>query len=142
MTLGIAVAYREAAATSSQKKSAKQKTLFKKPDPYKYELRFLNNCHGSVKMCYGCHGKFRNDKEYPGAPGDLVVVTQMLRSFKQNNEEQNGKVQPVYFHANTKCISKLDGDFVASSLIVKDEMKDQFVTAHKTFLKQFTGRKF
>ena len=139
----MAVAHQKAATVEAEKKiSQKKPSTTSKPAPYTFELRFLDKCHGSVKSCYGCHGKFRQGTEYPEAPGDLIVVSQMLRSYKKDNKEQNGKVSPVYFHANSKCISKIDAEFLPRSVNVAKEMREKFAPAHRKFLKQFTGKKF
>ena len=94
-----------------------------------------------MKTCFGCHNKFRPAEGLPEAPGDLVIVSQMLRSYKKDKQEQNGAVSPVYFHVNTKCIAKLDPDFVPADIIIADEKKKAFQSVHKKFLKQFTGKK-
>ena len=121
----MAVAYKKAATLETEKKITQKKpSSTSQPAPYTFVLRFLDKCHGSVRRCFGCYGKFRQGTEYPEAPGDLIVVSQMLRSYKKDNKQQNGKVSPVYFHANSKCISKIDAECPPRSVNVGTEMKE------------------
>lgn len=77
----------------------------------------------------------------PLPPNDLVIVSQMIRSYKKNNQQQNGSVSPVYFHVNTKCIAKADSEFSSTDIYIAEDKKPLFETSHKKFLKQFTGKK-
>ena len=113
-----------------------------KPKPYTYRLQFLKDCHGAVKKCHGCAGKFRKDKADPEPPADLIVVSQMIRTFRKEGLEQNGKVSPVYFHPNNKCIEKMDSEFSPDTIVIDNELKAKLNVEHKKFLKQLTGKKF
>ncbi|GAU89198.1 hypothetical protein RvY_01777 [Ramazzottius varieornatus] len=135
---GKAFAYRAAADNTAKKRT---KNSVAAVEPFTYELRFLSGCHGSVKKCFGCHTEFRLDGNAPSPPKDLVVVSQMIRSFKKNNQEQNGKVSPVYFHANAKCVEKHDKEFNPFDIVIRSEDKESFEPSHKKFLKQCTGKK-
>ncbi|GAU89597.1 hypothetical protein RvY_02131 [Ramazzottius varieornatus] len=135
---GKALAHRTAAENTAKKRT---KNSVAAVEPSTYELRFLSGCHGSVKKCFGCHTEFRLDGNAPSPPKDLVVVSQMIRSFKKNNQEQNGKVSPVYFHANAKCVEKHDKEFNPFDIVIRSEDKESFEPSHIKFLKQFTGKK-
>ncbi|GAV06946.1 hypothetical protein RvY_16854 [Ramazzottius varieornatus] len=135
---GKALAYRTAAENTAKKRT---KNSVAAVEPFTYELRFLSGCHGSVKKCFGCHTEFRLDRNAPSPPKDLVVVSQMIRSFKKNNQEQNGEVSSVYFHANAKCVEKHDKEFNPFDIVIRTEDKESFEPSHKKFLKQFTGKK-
>ena len=112
-----------------------------KPKPYTYRLQFLKDCHGAVKKCHGCAGKFRKDKADPEPPADLIVVSQMIRTFRKEGLEQNGKVSPVYFHPNNKCIEKMDSEFSPDTIVIDNELKAKLNVEHKKFLKQLKGKK-
>ena len=89
-----------------------------------------------MKRCFGCRVDFRPNGIYPVPPNDLVIVSQMLRSYRKEGVEQNGKVMPVYFHVNEKCVQICDSEFKPNLLNLEQSTKEKLELAHKKFLKQ------
>ena len=80
-----------------------RKTAYSSPSYGFFVVYPLALCPLQVSTRYGCSAPLKPGGKIAPLPGDLVIVSNMMRSFTQNNMEYR-KQSSVYFHCNVKCV--------------------------------------
>ena len=80
-----------------------RKTAYPSPSYGSFVVYPLALCPPQVSTCYGCSAPLKPGGKIAPLPGDLVFVSNMMRSFTQNIMEYQ-KQSSVYFHCNVKCV--------------------------------------
>ena len=95
-------------------------------------------CPPLVSTCYGCSGPLKPGGQIAPPPGDIVVVSNMLRSYFHNHKEYH-KPSNVYFHCQVACIRAKQPFFHGSHLQIPLEAINYFTPEHHRFLRESFG---
>ena len=98
----------------------------------------LSMCPPQVSTCYGCSAPLKPAGQIAPPPGDLVIVSNMLRSFTQNNMEYR-KPSNVYFHCNTKCVQARQPYFLGVLCQIPFEVLNCISDQHRAYLRMNLG---
>ena len=85
------------------------------PMPGQFIVYPLNFCPPQVSICYGCSKSLKPGGQIPLPPHDLVVTSNMMRSFQQGGQWKS-KQSNVYFHCNVACIRAKQPSFSYCSM--------------------------
>ena len=88
-----------------------------------YPLKF---CPPQVSICYGCSNTLKPGGQIPLPPHDLVVASNMMRSF-QHGGQMRSKQSNVYFHCSGACIRAKQPYFSHCSMpwFIRSSLTDQ-----------------
>ena len=98
----------------------------------------LSMCPPQVSTCYGCSAPLKPAGQIAPPPGDLVIVSNMLRSFTKNNMEYR-KPSNVYFHCNTKCVQARQPYFLGVLCQIPFEVLNCISDQHRAYLRMNLG---
>ena len=96
------------------------------PMPGQFIVYPLNFCPPQVSICYGCSKSLKPGGQIPLPPHDLVVASNMMRSFQQGGQWKS-KQSNVYFHCNVACIRAKQPSFSYCSMpwFIQSMLTDQ-----------------
>ena len=97
-------------------------------------------CPPLVSTCHGCLGPLKPGGQIAPPPGDIVIVSNMLRSYFHNHKEYH-KPSNVYFHCQVACIRAKQPFFQGSHLQIPLEAINCFTPEHHVhrFLRESLG---
>ena len=95
-------------------------------------------CPPLVSTCFGCSGPLKPGGQIAPPPGDIVIVSNMLRSYFHNNKEYH-KPSNVYFHCQAACVRAKQPYFHGGHLQFPPEATSFFTPEHHSFLRGNLG---
>ena len=98
----------------------------------------LNLCPPLVSTCFGCSRPLKPGGQIAPPPGNIVIVSNMLRSYFHNHKEYH-KPSNVYFHCQVACIRAKQPFFQGSHLQIPLEAINYFTPEHHRFLREGLG---
>ena len=124
----------ELSLTSLSSPSDVSNALGRVPNPSPLPGQFivcpLRFCPPQVSMCYGCSNSLKPGGQIPLPPRDLVVVSNMMRSF-QHGGQWKSKQSNVYFHCSAACIRAKQPSFTYCTMpwFIRSMLPDQQLEA-------------
>ena len=115
-----------------------RKTAYPSPSYGSFVVYPLTLCPPQVSTCYGCSAPLKPGGQIAPPPGDLVIVSNMMRSFTQNNMEYR-KQSNVYFHCNVQCVQARKPYFLGVFCQIPHEVMNYFSDQHRAFLRVNLG---
>ena len=96
------------------------------PSPGQFIVYPLNFCPPQVSICYRCSESLKPGGQIPLPPHDLVVASNMMRSFQQGGQWKS-KQSNVYFHCNVAFIRAKQPSFSYCSMpwFIQSMLTDQ-----------------
>ena len=103
-----------------------------------FEIKFLTP---AIKICAGCrkgYDRASDGKNCLPSPNDLCLVhkEQHLYYNVLNGWQQLSSLSDVHYHADVECPSVQLADFVASAILVPNDLKHKLLEEHKVLLFQ------
>ena len=113
-------------SSPSQSSTALGQIPYQSPVPGQFIVYPLNLCPPQVSICYGCSNSLKPGGQIPHPPHDLVVVSNMMRSFHLGGQWKS-KQSNVYFHCNVACIRAKQPSFSYCSMpwFIQSMLSDQ-----------------
>ena len=102
-----------------------------------YLLYLLQYCPPQVKTCYGCSQQLKPGGFIRNSPYDLVIVSNTLRGYYDNEGTLKQRPGNVYYHVNTGCIRSKQSHFAATLVHVPYRIKLRLKNEHEIFLREF-----
>ena len=95
----------------------------------------LTFCHGNMRKCYGCRGKFTADMRTN--PNDMILKMMVHRDKCINGTWQKSwRKEWAYFHLNLNCIHSCCSFLELKDIYIPEGVREQLTPAHLELLRK------
>lgn len=108
------------------------------PVPNSFIIYLLNYCPKQTSVCFGCGSSLKPGGLICNPPGDLVVVSNMYREWRQDGQ-MHRKLANVYFHCIPDCIRRRQPYFQPDQCFVPRQIEPFLNQQHRLFIGQTFG---
>ena len=102
-----------------------------------YMLYLLKHCPPQVKTCFGCGQTLKPGGQIREPPYDLVIASNVKRSYYDRAGQLQERPGNVYYHVNAWCMKKHQPYFTASQVEIPYVIKDMMTPALYLFVREF-----
>jgi len=88
-------------------------------------------------VCYGCGQTLKPGGKIGDIPYDLVIVSNAMRRYKDQNGEIRERSGNVYFHVHQGCLKRHQPYFIPAFVEVPQAIKNFLTDSHIALIRQF-----